>query len=748
MPESRKRALNRLFLRVIVPVGAAAGAFLWRQEMVRHFGPGFPPYLAALPAVMLVGLAAGLWAGLLATATSAVLAWFWVLPPQGTFRIQHISDAVGLILFVVVGAGMSLVAELYHDNRRKSLAFGKALAQQESEAQFRTLANAIPQLCWMANADGGIFWYNQRWYDYTGTTPEQMEGWGWQSVHDPEVLPEVLERWKTALTTAQPFDMVFPLRGADGEFHPFLTRVMPVCNRNGQVVRWFGSNTDISEQRQTEEKLAYQVLLNKSITDNAPVSIVVTDNDGHLTFVNPEAEKVFGFTRDEMTGKLLHDLVHHHHLDGRLFAADDCLLMTGCKTGETVCDYEDVFYRKDGEPINVSCSNAPFEMEGHFRGSVLLIRNITERKRAVDKLKESEGRYRSLFENMLDGFAYCQMLYDEFGRPVDFVYLGVNSAFEKLTGLENVVDRKVSEVIPGIRETNPELLKIYGRVARSGTPERFEVDLKPLGVWFSVSVYSTQRDHFVAIFDNITARKHAELARAHQAQELARSNAELEQFAYVASHDLQEPLRTIAGFAQLLAKRYQGRLDTDADEFIAYLVEGAGRMQELIQGLLAYARVGSRGSGFSVVDSGLALQRALSNLQHAIAEAQATITHDALPAIHADSVQLVQVFQNLIANAIKFRADRPPRVHVSAQKVDGTWRFSVRDNGIGIAPEHRERIFLIFQRLHSRREYSGTGVGLAICRRIAERHQGQIWVESEPGKGATFYFTISGKGTA
>ena len=226
-------------------------------------------------------------------------------------------------------------------------------------------------------------------------------------------------------------------------------------------------------------------------------------------------------------------------------------------------------------------------------------------------------------------------------------------------------------------------------------------------------------------------------------QELSTANKDLQQFAYVASHDLQEPLRMVTSFVQLLAERYKGKLDKDADEFIGFAVDGATRMQALIEGLLDYSRVGTRGKEFAPTDSETALQQAEQNLKVAIEESGAEITHDPLPTVPGDDVQLTELLQNLIANAIKFhRADEPPRIHVSAEQQHGEWVFSVKDNGIGIESRHVDRLFKVFSRLHAPDEYPGTGIGLAVCKRIVERHGGRIWVESEPGKGSTFYFTI------
>lgn len=237
-------------------------------------------------------------------------------------------------------------------------------------------------------------------------------------------------------------------------------------------------------------------------------------------------------------------------------------------------------------------------------------------------------------------------------------------------------------------------------------------------------------------------RARAEKRLEHYAAELERSNRELEQFAYIASHDLQEPLRMVTSYLQLLERRYRGKLDKDADDFITYAVDGAIRMHRLIGDLLTYSRVSTHAKPFESSDCSDVLSHALANLEVAIEESEATITFDDLPTVKVDTTQLTQVFQNLIGNAIKFHKDVPPCIHISAEHQGDEWCFSVRDNGIGIAPEHSERIFLIFQRLHTREEYPGTGIGLAVCKKIVERHGGRIWVESKPGEGSTFYFTI------
>ncbi|MGZ4732451.1 MAG: sensor histidine kinase [Terriglobales bacterium] len=253
------------------------------------------------------------------------------------------------------------------------------------------------------------------------------------------------------------------------------------------------------------------------------------------------------------------------------------------------------------------------------------------------------------------------------------------------------------------------------------------------------------KDHLARLAESVRgAMREKKLREDHRQslQELARSNRDLEQFAYVASHDLQEPLRMVATYTQLLAERYQGKLDADADKYLHYAVDGALRMQKLVQDLLAFSRVGRQGGARESTDCNAVLQAALKNLEAAIQESRAVVQHAQLPVVIADSSQLVQVFQNLIGNAIKFRGSEPPLIRVSAKAQAKEWVFSVADNGIGIAAEHTDSVFVIFRRLHARAEYPGNGIGLSICKKIIEQHGGRIWVESEVGRGSIFQFTL------
>jgi PAS domain S-box-containing protein len=328
----------------------------------------------------------------------------------------------------------------------------------------------------------------------------------------------------------------------------------------------------------------------------------------------------------------------------------------------------------------------------------------------------------------------------------------VNVQTEKQFGYsrDELIGRKVTDIIPigfaerlvadKLRSPEEALAQVIGTgieliaLRRDGGEFPIEIMLSPLESADGILVTAAIRD--------IAVRKAAEADLTDKIAELKRSNEELSQFAYIASHDLQEPLRMVSSYTQLLAQRYAGKLDDDADEFIAFAVDGATRMQRLIQDLLAYSRVGTNGMNVTHVSSENALAMARVNLGSAIADSRASVTNDPLPIVRADEIQLVQLFQNLVGNAIKYRTANAPMVHVSAVEQRGRWQFSVKDNGLGIEEQYYDRIFGMFQRLHNRREFSGTGIGLAICRKFVELNGGEISVTSEPDQGSTFRFTL------
>jgi PAS domain S-box-containing protein len=360
-------------------------------------------------------------------------------------------------------------------------------------------------------------------------------------------------------------------------------------------------------------------------------------------------------------------------------------------------------------------------------------------RNALERLRQSEESYRLLVEQSPDAMLVHRQGAIIFANNACAELFGASSPCELLgkqhldfvhpDDREAVKQRiqKFSYDLESVRRNETRFLRLDGKGTCAEVMAR--------------SVIYRGEAAIQVMFRDVSERKRAEEALAQHARELARSNAELEQFAYVASHDLQEPLRMVASYTQLLAKRYQDKLDADARDFIAYAVDGATRMQALIADLLNYSRIG-RGKPFRPSNCEAVLERVLAGLKLTISESCATVSHDPLPTVLSDDVQLGQLFQNLLVNAIKFRTENPPRIHLSAERSGKVWTFSVRDNGIGIAQEYAERVFMIFQRLHSKNEYPGTGIGLAVCKKIVERHGGRIWVQSQPGSGATFFFTM------
>jgi PAS domain S-box-containing protein len=370
------------------------------------------------------------------------------------------------------------------------------------------------------------------------------------------------------------------------------------------------------------------------------------------------------------------------------------------------------------------------------------IRDISVRKAAEARLAQTEARYRGLLEAAPDAMVVVN-------KDGNIVLLNIRAEAQFGYSRDELLGQKVATIIPegfaerliadGLRSATEALaqqigmgIELYGR-RKNGSDFPIEIMLSPLDSAEGILVTAAIRD--------ISVRKAAEA----QVKELSRSNEELEQFAYIASHDLQEPLRMVTSYTQLLSKRYTGKLDADADEFIAFAVDGAKRMQRLIRDLLAYSHVGTRDIDLCDIASEAAFEQAVINLRSAIKQSNARVTHDPLPMIRADESQLIQLFQNLVGNAIKYQNHDIPLVHISATKSNGErWIFSVRDNGIGIDITYQEKIFSMFQRLHKRDEFSGTGIGLTICKKIVERHGGRMSVKSQLGKGSTFLFDLAG----
>jgi PAS domain S-box-containing protein len=463
-------------------------------------------------------------------------------------------------------------------------------------------------------------------------------------------------------------------------------------------------------------------------------AIFMIDPAGRVLSWNAGAERIKGYTAAEIIGQNF----------SRFFSADDIergrpqeMLRLAAADGRR--EEQGMRTRKDGSRFLASITiTALRDPAGKLLGFSELSHDLSESL-------ASEAKYRGLLEAAPDAMVVVN---EE--EKIVLLNLQAENQFgyrrDELVGqpLKNIIPEGFAErlIADGTRSAADALaqqigtgIELLGR-RKDGNEFPIEIMLSPLKSADGILVTAAIRD--------ISERKKAEAHLMKTVEELKRSNDELEHFAYVASHDLQEPLRMVASYTQLLAKRYEGRLDSDADEFIAFAVDGSTRMQGMIQDLLLYSRAGSSGAALRELDSEVALKNALDNLRVTLQESGAVVTHDSLPALTTDHTQLTQVFQNLVGNAIKYRSAAVPLIHVSAAKQgSGQWQFSVRDNGIGIDSQYFEKIFVLFQRLHGREEFEGTGIGLAICKKMLERLGGRIWVESQPGSGSTFLFTLS-----
>jgi len=467
--------------------------------------------------------------------------------------------------------------------------------------------------------------------------------------------------------------------------------------------------------------------------------IIVIDNDGTIREFNRAAEHTFSRRRDKAIGTPVVRLFHPSAQE-RFQKNVSHFQATGGEGSMVGRNVEMQCVRQNGEQFvaEMALQPIPFEDAGRL---VIFLREITERKRAELALKDSQRLYASLVENL----PLCVMRKDREGR-----FTFANRAFCTMVGrpLEQLTGKTDFDLY------SHELAEKYRRddacVCETGDSfETIEINRAPDGTERHVHVMKTavhdSGDSIIGIqilFMDITDRVRAELAVRRTSDELKQSNLELQQFAYVASHDLQAPLRAIAGFAQFLQHDYQDQLGANANEYIRQIVGGVQRMQQLINDLLAYSRVESRSRPCVSVDLAVVFDDVVNLLRAEIAESRGEVTRGELPSVAGDPAQLSQLLQNLISNDLKYHSVVAPRVQVTADRNDSGWTIAVRDNGIGIESRHHERIFEIFVRLHTQDKYPGTGIGLAVCRRIVLRHGGRIWVESEVDRGSTFYFTL------
>ncbi len=658
---------------------------------------------------------------LIPTATALLIVTGWLRLAGQRTGLYPAEVGAAIIVFVsVVAFAVAILWNAGSLNRADLERRTAEAALRNSEQTLKAIIDNTSALIYVKDLEGRYMLVNRRFEKAFGTTQDRVRGKTDHDIFPQEIADAFRENDRVVLESRAPLEVEEIAPHEDGP-HVYVSNKFPLAGPDGYPVTVCGVSTDITERKRVEAERAYHA----HVLDNVADAVIATDAGLAVTSWNKAAERIYGWRAEEALGRPVTAVIRTRLSDQEREQLRRILMETGR------LESEHISLRKDGRPIRVQVRTSTIRAsDGSVTGTVSMSRDVTE-------VRGAERDRNLLFNFSLD--MLCIAGFDGYFKQL-------NPAWQKT--LEWTNEELMSK--PYLDFVHPEdrqpTIDAAGGLADGKTVITFEnryLCKDGSYRWISWNSYPLVEEELIfAVARDVTQRKRMEEQLARQAKELARSNAELEQFAYIASHDLQEPLRMVASYTQLLARRYEGRLDADADEFIHYAVDGAVQMQQMINDLLTFSRVGTKGREFALTDTQVILDRALRNLQAAIQDSGATITHNDMPTVMADDSQLLQVFQNLISNAIKFRTEAPPRIQVSAERTGDEWVFSVRDNGIGIGPEHRDRLFVMFRRLHNNDRYPGTGIGLAICRRIVERHGGRIWFDSEPGKGSTFHFTI------
>ncbi len=838
----------RGYVLALAAVGAAAAL---RHALSGFFGSGLV-YITFYPAVMLAATLGGFGPGLLATVAAALLAAYWIIPPQNAFLPMTTPDAVGLAVFATMGSLISLVAELYHRARRKVAAYEQELALRQTqarlagivgsamdaiitvdaeqrivlfnaaaekmfrcpaaealgqplerfipvrhraahrdhvrnfgatgvtaramgslgaltalradgqefpveasisqievagqklftvilrditervqahealqrshqeleqrvaertvqlrdnEARYRSLVTASAQIVWTTDAQGNIAGPLPTWQAFTGQTFDQYQDSGWVQALHPEDREPTAAVWARALSARSLYETQYRLRRHDGQYRYVAARGVPVLEANGAIREWVGTCTDITERKEAERRRDFTGALLGLFAQKGSAK----------EYLDSVVEAIRQWSGSQALGIRLVD--EHQMVPYESWA--------GFEPGFIALEHQ-LSLQRD----NCCCLRAISQAFDDQDRPLLTPAGSYRCDDAPAFLKQLPPDQQARFRGNCVKFGFSSLAV----IPIRY--------HNAILGAIHLADRRPGQFPAASVEFIESMTPLIGEAVH-----RFQAETELARYRDHLEVLVRQRTSElqtanVRLQVEIAERQRAQETLQQTAQELARSNRDLEQFAYVASHDLQEPLRAVGGYVKLLQRRYPDGLDDKAREYIAGAVDGANRMERLIIDLLAFSRVGTRGQAFAPADLEALLDQALKNLHSSLEEAGAKVTHDPLPRLLLDASQMLQLFQNLVGNGIKFRSQRPPEIHVGAKKQQARWLLWVRDNGIGIEPQYSERIFQIFQRLHTRKQYPGTGIGLAICKRIVERHGGAIWVESQPGLGSTFYLSI------
>ncbi len=554
-------------------------------------------------------------------------------------------------------------------------------ALQTSEKRYRSLTTATAQMVWTTDAQGQVAGDLPSWRAFTGQSIDEIQAWGWINSLHPDDRDKTAKIWSNAVQSRTLYETEYRVRRNNGEYRYMIARGVPVLEEDGSIREWIGTCTDVTDEKIAESR--------QNVTSS--LLELFARKDSRKTYLDSAVRVISDWSGCEFVGIRVRDSEGNIPYESYVGFDDDFLALENAlhlDRDKCVCIRAIVQYPQKQE-MKFMTAGGSF----YCNDSLAFLNSLTEKQKK---------NYR--------------------GNCIKWGFKSISVIPVRYRG----------EVLGAIH-----LADFGENMVLASKVQFIETTIAPL--------IGEAVQRFNAEAELESYRQHLEEMVKQRTEELARSNRDLEQFAYVASHDLQEPLRAVGGFVGLLKMQLQDLLDAKQLEYMNFATDGVTRMQSLINGLLEYSRVGRGKVKPEQTDSKTCLEHAVAHLRAGIKETGAKVAADDLPTVHADSVQLVQLFQNLVGNAIKFRGDQAPLVHISAARQDDCWQFAVADNGIGIEPQYTERIFQIFQRLHTREKYPGTGIGLAICKKIVEHRGGKIWVESQPEKGSTFYFTIPDK---
>jgi PAS domain S-box-containing protein len=648
-----------------------------------------------------------------------------------------------------------------------------------NENKFKFLADNIPQIIWESKTDGTPIYYNEAWYLFTGMNPDKDFHSDFIHIDD---IPAIREAWKISLTDKRPFELELRLKRSDGIFKWFLSRSVPFFDENGEIVKWLGSSTDIEDKKRSEQRL-------KFLSDASEILLSTGDYIEILKNISRISVPVFAdwcsvylAETDEINLKAI-SLIHKD--PEKLKLAEYYLeqfpirlnkpggIQSVFKTGKSLFIPEVSEKMLDQGRHDAS----HLEMVKNFGLKSMIIIPLIYREKIIGVINfVSSESYRSykqedliiaeelvkrimlayensvLYRQTSESAEQLRLITDAMPALISYVdqeerYIFNNKTYEDWLGIprDEIAGKRIRDLSD---EKAYSFLSPYIKSALDGNDVMFETKFpyKAGEKFVRVNYIPHKRDGnvngFFVLVEDLSGQKKTEEMLARQKEALIASNSELEQFAYIASHDLQEPLRMVGSYVQLLAKRYKKLFDKDGEEFIGYAIDGAMRMKKMLEGLLDYSRVGRKVKNFSEVDLNKVLDKVTFRLEQKIRENNAKVEFGSLPVIQGDDIFIFELFRSLVDNALKFRGKKNPQIIISYERKDNELIFSVKDNGIGINKAYFHKIFTIFQTLHSRSIYPGIGLGLSLSKRIIEYHGGRIWVESEEDKGSTFSFTL------